>query len=166
VRAYPGLARRIARAGHLIGNHSNFHAPMPSLTEAGVREDVGKAHAAIETLVGVDPRPWFRCPFGAGMDDPVVRGRLAELGYSSIGWNCAPQDWRERRTGDEVRAAVLAGADRVGGGDLLVVMHSWPDATAAALPGLLAALAAAGASFAGVDELGDTDRFLAGAPPA
>ncbi len=34
--------------------------------------DVRAAERAIIATTGIDPRPWFRCPFGAGSDDPRV----------------------------------------------------------------------------------------------
>ena len=65
VESVPELARRVAADGHLIGNHSFYHARMPLLTDDGLRTDVRDAEQAIRDHVGVDPRPWFRCPFGA-----------------------------------------------------------------------------------------------------
>src|SRR5512146_3375949 len=59
-QAYPATARSIARAGHLIGNHSHFHARMPMLTARGFASDVQLATTAIRAATGVDPRPWFR----------------------------------------------------------------------------------------------------------
>src|SRR5438067_13932763 len=59
--AYPEAARRIVREGHLIGNHSHYHAPMTLLSEEGVRTDVVKADRSIGEATGVDCRPWFRC---------------------------------------------------------------------------------------------------------
>ena len=41
--AYPGMAGRMAGDGHLIGNHSHFHAPMPLLSPAGIRIDLDEA---------------------------------------------------------------------------------------------------------------------------
>jgi len=38
--AYPELARSIAERGHLIGNHSFYHARMPLLSDAGLAADV------------------------------------------------------------------------------------------------------------------------------
>ena len=40
--AFPDQARRIADAGHLIGNHSHYHARMHLLTPAGLQ--IGRAH--------------------------------------------------------------------------------------------------------------------------
>src|SRR5205085_184691 len=67
--AYPSLALKMASAGHLIGNHSHFHAPMPSLRDEAMLTDLEEAEADIRRITGKDPRPWFRCPFGTGFDD-------------------------------------------------------------------------------------------------
>jgi len=42
-RAFPEVARRIEADGHLIGNHSNYHAPMDTLSEEGLRRDIARA---------------------------------------------------------------------------------------------------------------------------
>src|ERR687885_3013420 len=84
VRANPEQARRVAAGGHLIANHSNYHAPMNGLDDTLLRRDVGEAEETIRTTLGVDPKPWFRCPFGAGMDDERVLAALAELGYRHV----------------------------------------------------------------------------------
>ena len=65
--AEPRTARRIAEGGHLVGNHSHYHARMPLFHADGFLTDVNAAEAVIRDVVGVDPRPWFRCPFGAGI---------------------------------------------------------------------------------------------------
>ena len=42
-RGVPGRRRAsIAAAGHLVGNHSHYHARMPLLTDAGLAEDIGR----------------------------------------------------------------------------------------------------------------------------
>jgi peptidoglycan/xylan/chitin deacetylase (PgdA/CDA1 family) len=151
-RSSPGEARRISSAGHLIGNHSHHHAPMDSLTEAGFREDVREAEAMIREITGVDPRPWFRCPFGAGMDDPEVLRGLEELGYVHVGWDVDPRDWHEDSDADAVERRVLEGTRARD--DSIVLMHSWPDSTAEALPRILDGLAAEEAELVDVATLG------------
>ena len=84
-RGVPGARpRRSPTRGHLIGNHSFYHARMPLLSNPGLATDVRAAERAIVTATGVDPRPWFRCPFGAGTDDPRVRAGIERLGYREI----------------------------------------------------------------------------------
>ena len=151
-RSSPDQARRIGSAGHLIGNHSHHHAPMDSLTEDGIRADVRAAGATIEAVTGVDPRPWFRCPFGVGMDDPDVVRRLAELGYVHVGWDVDPRDWHEDNDAESVTRGVLEGIR--GLHDSVVLLHSWPDATGKALPRILSGLAAEGAELVDVATLG------------
>lgn len=147
-RSSPMEARSISSAGHLIGNHSHHHAPMDSLTEAGFRADVREAEAIIQEVTGVDPRPWFRCPFGAGMEDPQVLRRLHELGYRHVGWDVDPRDWHEDSDAEAVERAVLEAVHAQQ--DSIVLLHSWPEATAEALPNILARLGGAGAELVDV----------------
>jgi peptidoglycan-N-acetylglucosamine deacetylase len=150
-RAYPEVARSIAETGHVIGNHSHHHAPMDGLLDDYFREDVRDAEEWIQRSTGANPRPWFRCPFGSGMEDARVLGLLGELGYRHVGWDVDPRDWEERRTRSELCERVF---DGVGARESsIVLMHGWPAVTAQALPELLGALRAAGAEFTTVDEL-------------
>ena len=151
-RSRPDEARRISSAGHLIGNHSHHHAPMDSLTEAGFRADVSEAEAMIREVTGVDPRPWFRCPFGAGMDDPEVLHRLEEMGYVHVGWDVDPRDWHEDSDAEAVARGVLEGIRARD--DSIVLLHSWPDSTGEALPRILDGLAAQGAELVDVATMG------------
>jgi len=145
-RANPENAQRIAAAGHLIGNHSNFHAPMNGLTDEWFRRDVERAEQTILEVTGIDPKPWFRCPFGRGMDDKNVLDALDELGYRHVGWDVDPRDWDETRTVDELVKFVVSGEG-------IVLLHAWPTVTADALGLVIAGLRDRGAAFAGVDEL-------------
>ena len=150
--AYPDCARRIAAAGHLVGNHSHHHAPMDTLTDAGIESDVLKAQEAIVEITGADPRPWFRCPFGYGHADPRVLAALDRAGYRNIHWDVEPDDWRPERTPADLERLVIDGALQHGDG-AVVLLHSWPPATIAALPAILAGLADAGARMVGLDEV-------------
>ena len=152
VRANPEQARRIAAAGHLIGNHSNFHAPMDGLTDEALRGDVLKAEETIRETTGVDPKPWFRCPFGAGMEDERVLVALAELGYRHVGWDVDPEDWSETHGATDVERLVLEGIRRRHE-DTIVLLHAWPTATAEALPAILEALGSDGVELVTVDAL-------------
>jgi peptidoglycan/xylan/chitin deacetylase (PgdA/CDA1 family) len=150
--AYPVTARRIAEDGHLIGHHSHYHARMPLLLPDGLAADLADGRAAIERATGHDPRPWFRCPFGAGHDDPQVRAELERLGYRDVWWDVELQDWEPSRTGEALAAGAVSGVREHGDG-AVVLLHTWPAGTADGLPPMLDGLRALGATFVTVDRL-------------
>ena len=151
VEAYPATARRVAEGGHLIGNHSHYHAHMPRLTAAGLAFDIGEAESVIRAATGADPRPWFRCPFGAGASDPRVLRAIAAGGYRHVGWTLDTLDWNPDRA-DEDLAGVIADGVR-GIDDAIVLMHAWPDRTLAAVRDAVTRLRDGGSELVGVDEL-------------
>jgi peptidoglycan/xylan/chitin deacetylase (PgdA/CDA1 family) len=150
--ANPGLSRRIADDGHLVGNHSTYHARLPLLTDDGLRTDIRGSGETIARLTGVDPRPWFRCPFGAGHDDPRVLAALHELGYRNVHWHVSAEDWEPWRTPDEIAQAVIEGSTAHGDG-AVVLLHTWPGSTPEALPLALVAARERGVSFVTLEEL-------------
>jgi peptidoglycan/xylan/chitin deacetylase (PgdA/CDA1 family) len=90
--AEPELVRRIAGAGHTIGNHSWSH---PNLARSGasrVREELERTTNTLEQLTGM-PVGFFRPPFGARR--PVVFRIARELGLRLVLWNAMTSDWSE-----------------------------------------------------------------------
>ena len=148
----PGTAKRIAEDGHLVGHHSHYHARMPLLRDDGLRSDVLDAQAAIMTATGVDPRPWFRCPFGAGHDDPRVLAALSELGYRDVNWHVELDDWEPWRTGAAIAEDAIEGV-RAQGDGAVVLLHTWPGGTGDAVGPLMQGLSELGTTFVTVDEL-------------
>ncbi len=150
--AYPRTARRIAETGHLVGSHGFYHVRLPLLSDAGLTEDIRSAHEAIVENAGVSPAPWFRCPFGAGHDDPRVIEALRDSGYRNVHWDVAAEDWEPDRTGATIE--VQAASDALGKGDgAVILLHTWPEATLEAVESLVGRLRDGGAVLATVDEL-------------
>ena len=153
--AQPATARRIADEGHLVGHHSKFHARMPLLSDEGIRADVTAAEDSIREITGADPRPWFRCPFGAGHNDPRVLRLLGELGYRDVSWHVELADWEPDRTAEAIARDAVGGALSHGDG-AVVLLHTWPGPTGEALPEILHNLSAGGARLVRIDELETT----------
>jgi peptidoglycan/xylan/chitin deacetylase (PgdA/CDA1 family) len=142
--SHPATAHRIAQEGHLVGSHSHYHVHMHLLRVAGIRQDILRAQEVIGRVTGVDPRPWFRCPYGAA--DVRVDAELRDLGYRRVHWNVVPEDWEPDRTPDQVEEAVVEGVMRHPR-EAVVLLHTWPESVPAALPGIL-------------DRLGERDTRL------
>jgi peptidoglycan/xylan/chitin deacetylase (PgdA/CDA1 family) len=126
---------------------------MDMLTDEGIAASLRDAEEAIERATGVSPRPWFRCPYGDGADDPRVLGAIERAGYRHVGWDIDTNDWEPGRTPADMIVTVLDGMREHGDG-AIVLMHSWPDVTASVIGDLLDRLQAEGAELVGVDELG------------
>jgi len=152
VEAFGELARRVGTDGHLIGNHSFYHARMPLLSEDGFEEDIREAQRAIIDATGVDPRPWLRFPFGAGADTAGLVYRLSGLGYRHVGWDVEVYEWEPGRSAREVVDAAVDGVIARGDG-AIVLLHTWPDPVAPALAEIVERLRDGGARFVRVDEL-------------
>jgi peptidoglycan/xylan/chitin deacetylase (PgdA/CDA1 family) len=152
VEANPATARRVGTDGHLVGNHSFYHARLPLLTSTGIKTDVETAERVIREVVGVDPRPWFRCPFGAGANDRRVLTVLAGLGYRDTGQDVSLEDWEPHRTGEAMAADAIRLVPSTGD-PAVVLFHSWPPGTLDALPPLIDGLRDLGARFVRLDEL-------------
>jgi peptidoglycan-N-acetylglucosamine deacetylase len=152
--AYPGVAGSIASAGHLVGNHSYYHARMPLLTDAGLAEDLTEAGRVITEATGADPRPWFRCPFGAGADDSRVQAAVRAAGYRHVGWHVGVEDWDPAKSAATIEREVVDGTLAHGDG-AVVLLHAWPTATREAIGAIAGRLRDAGATFVTIDALGE-----------
>ena len=150
--AYPERARALPGLGHQVGSHSFYHARMPLLSPAGLANDVRRAERAIRDIVKLDPRPWFRLPFGSGSNLAPIHEGLAKLGYRHIHWDVEGKEWRTRVTDRRVADDLVAGAVAHGDGAILL-MHSWPRTVPGALPDAIARLREAGATFVRMDDL-------------
>jgi peptidoglycan-N-acetylglucosamine deacetylase len=149
--AYPKTAARIAKAGHLVGNHSHYHARMPQLNSPGLAWDIKTAELNIVDILGVDPKPWFRNPFGAGSDDRRVLKAIGEAGYVHVGWSVEAFDWEPDRPHRELIDTIVNGLITAGD-ESVALLHTWPKRVHKVLPEIIKRLRDAGADLVGVDE--------------
>jgi len=159
--AEPESVRAIVRLGHQVGHHTHYHARMPLLTDAGIATDLAEGARAVMAAGGPDPRPWFRCPFGAGADDGRVLAAVAAAGYRHVGWHVAADDWEPTRSAEIIATEVVEGVLAHGDG-AVVLFHTWPLVTPTALAAVVARLADDGAEFCRVDELAEVPAGVPG----
>ncbi len=105
VRRLPAVARRIAAAGHELGNHSDTHAYFPGRSAAFIRDELRRAQQSIANATGCAPR-LFRPPYGARWFG--LRDAQREAGLHSVMWTVLALDWKLPEA--RIAARVLAGA--------------------------------------------------------
>ncbi len=81
--ADPGLARRVVADGHAIANHSWSHPQLTSLSDPGVRQELGSANDAVRAATGVTPS-CYRPPYGA--TNARVQAQAAAVGLTNAEW--------------------------------------------------------------------------------
>ncbi len=149
VDAFPTASRQIA-AAYPIGNHTQNHKDLTQLTTAGVQTEIRTGAASIQRVTGVNPRPYFRFPYGA-VNARIIATVNAEC-YVPFRWTVDSWGWKGTAGGmsaDEVQRRVV-GALRPG---TIVLMHvgSNPDDgttfDANALPRIIDAIRAQGYTF-------------------
>jgi peptidoglycan-N-acetylglucosamine deacetylase len=89
----PELTKRIAKAGHLIGNHSWSHPNLSLCAPARIRDELRRTSETLDQLIG-KPVRYFRPPFGARR--PYVFRTARRMGMTPVLWNAMTSDWEER----------------------------------------------------------------------
>lgn len=138
--ANPDLVRRIADAGHDVGNHTWSHQEMPSLDAATAATEVSRAAEALTRILGY-PGRWFR-PSGTQYSTPTIRAAASASGYPRcISYDVDPLDYQDPGVA-AVRAGVAAGLHA----GAIVSLHLGHPGTAEALPMILSDIRTAGLS--------------------
>lgn len=148
-RAHPELVKRIHTAGHVVGNHSDGHAPWTMFYPSGrMRRELEACQDAIATITGEPPR-FFRPPYGHSSH---VTGLVARaMGLPIIAWQARGFDLPGRAT-DRVVRRILK---RVQAGGIILLHDGGRSAESvlACTRGVLDGLEAQGLEPVGLDEL-------------
>ena len=155
IESVPSVAQGLLDGRHVIASHGYYHGRMSHLTDQGIADDIRRAQEAICEASGVDPRPWFRCPFGDGASDPRVLAAITAAGYRHVGWHVDSEDWAEEATAEGLERRVRGGIRDAGDG-AVVLLHGWPAVTPTVVERLLASARDDGVAYVGIDELGQT----------
>ena len=111
----PEIAREVASAGHVIGNHTFNHPNLIFCSAARVRSELDQCRRILNDTIGEHSNLW-RPPFGARL--PHVLGVSRTLGLEPVMWTVSSNDWKTR-SADAIEQRV---AQRIRGGDV-ILMH-------------------------------------------
>ncbi len=84
VESYPDDVKAISKAGHELGNHSENHKQMSTLSAGECKEEIMKVHEKVKELTGKDMCV-FRPPYGDYNDNLI--NVVKECGYNAIQWD-------------------------------------------------------------------------------
>lgn len=114
VRQRPDIARAVAQAGHVIGNHTLTHPLLIFKSEAQTRAQLVDCHQALQDAIGQHSN-LFRPPWGGRR--PATLRIARELGLQTVMWNVTGYDW------NAPPAAVIESkvARQMRGGDVILL---------------------------------------------
>jgi peptidoglycan-N-acetylglucosamine deacetylase len=90
VQQRPEIARAVAQAGHIIGNHTFTHPLLTVKSSANTRAELVDCQKALQDAVG-EHSNLFRPPFGGRR--PATLNIARDLGLQTIMWNVTGYDW-------------------------------------------------------------------------
>lgn len=90
VRQRPDIARAVAQAGHVIGNHTFTHPLLIFKSEAQTRTQLLDCRSALQDAIG-EHSNLFRPPFGGRR--PATLRIARSLGLETVMWNVTGYDW-------------------------------------------------------------------------
>lgn len=153
VEYFPEVARKVAAAGHEIGNHTQNHPHLQKIDDARLLKEIQSAQEVIRRTTGVVP-VLFRAPEGR-----LTRQRkemIRNAGLRAIFWSVDTLDWKGTAS-EAIAAGVM---HNVHGGDI-ILCHDYvgkSSTTLAALEKFIPALLEQGYEFVTVSQLIASDE--------
>lgn len=92
------LVKRMIDEGHIVGNHTVNHKCMPDLSENQIKEEVMKLHMVVYEKYGYEMK-YIRPPKGEFSERTLCLTN--SLGYRTVMWSMAYDDWDEKKQGRE-----------------------------------------------------------------
>jgi peptidoglycan/xylan/chitin deacetylase (PgdA/CDA1 family) len=116
------VARKIAAAGHYVGNHTWGHVLLTAINHAHALSEIDNSAAAIERVIGKRPL-FFRPPYG--QLGPYLEGSVRERGLELVLWSVDVGDMK-REDPDEIARHLEHQLEYKGGGIVLLHDVHWP----------------------------------------
>ena len=98
VNSQPELVKRMIDEGHIVGNHTVNHKSLPSLNNEQIKEEIMNLHTAIFNKFNYEMK-YMRPPKGEYSERSLAYCNT--LGYTTVMWSFAYDDWDENKQGRE-----------------------------------------------------------------
>lgn len=95
VKDQPELIKRMVKEGHVIGNHSWSHPDMSQIPVSRMKDELSKVQEKVLHLTGQKEMHFERPPRGIFSEKTLAVSK--ELGYTTVFWSIAYQDWNPKQ---------------------------------------------------------------------
>lgn len=126
-KSSPELVQRMIDEGHIVGNHSYTHPSLPDCSESEIIEEVMVLHDYVAEKFGYD-MTYFRFPKGEFSEKAL--DTVKSLGYTSVFWSFAYNDWDTGNQPDKAEALQRIKASTHSG---IYLLHAVSETNAAIL---------------------------------
>jgi len=92
------LVERMIAEGHIVGNHTVNHPSIPELNNEEIKKEITKLHTSVYEKFGYEMR-YLRPPRGEFSERTL--NLTKSLGYTTVMWSVAYDDWDENKQGRE-----------------------------------------------------------------
>ncbi len=148
---FPDILKEIDKRGHEIGNHTNKHPNMTTISKERMLKDTEIADAKILNLTGKNTT-LFRFPEGAYNDLAIET--VESTGRKCIQWDVDSIDWKAQGTDIEYERVMKK--TKPGS---IILFHTDVKYTPQSLPKILESLSSQGYKFVTVSELMYKDNY-------
>lgn len=144
------LVRRMAKEGHIVGNHTMHHWDMSKLKDkAAFQKELTDLEALYQDTTGQTLPKYYRPPQGIYSEENLSMAK--ELGYRTVFWSLAYVDWlNDQQPTRETAFAKLLPRTHNGA---VILLHSTSQTNAAILNELIETWKTEGYRFGKLDEL-------------
>lgn len=153
IESFPDDVKKIAAAGHDLGNHSENHKQMSQLSKEECKEELLEPHNKVKELTGVEMM-LFRPPYGDYNNTLIEAAN--EIGYHVIQWDVDSLDWKDY--GAESIIDKVVNHKHLGNGTI-ILCHNGAKYTAEALDALITGLKDKGYELIPISQLIHTGKY-------
>lgn len=148
VKNEPELILRMAREGHIIGNHTVNHPSVPSLTsQKAIYDELTQLDKMVYDVCKKECK-YFRPPKGEYSKRTLAV--TSEMGYINTFWSLAYVDWDNKITAQKAKESVLGSLHN----GCVILMHAVSKGNADALGEIIDGARSMGYEFKSLDEYG------------
>ena len=104
VRQNPDMVKRMARDGHIIGNHSLNHPSLPSVDDEKLKKELVELDRLIYGVTGQKTR-YLRPPKGEYSERTLKM--TSDMGYTNVFWSDTYVDWNNNVSAETAHDMVI-----------------------------------------------------------